>query len=53
MNAQEKLLQAIREGLLDKHGEDFAMMDSEQQYGLILMILNENLEKMRKEKRRR
>lgn len=53
MNAEEKVLHHIREGLLDRHGEDFAMMTTEQQNAMILMILQENLEQMRKEKRRR
>ena len=53
MNAPEKVIMAIREGLLDKHGEDFALLSQDQQYGMILMVLNENLEQMRKENRRR
>ena len=53
MKAQEKVIHYIREGLLDKHGEYYAMLSEEQQNELILMVIQEHIEKMRKEKRHR
>lgn len=53
MITEDKLILLVREALLDKHGEDFAMLSRDQQYGMILMVLSENLEKMKKERRRR
>ena len=53
MSAEEKLINAVREGLLDKHGEDFAMLPPEQQNEWIALMIQEYIEQMRKEKRQR
>lgn len=53
MKADEKVIHYIRKSLHDKYGDDYTALTQEQQEDLLLMVLNENLEQMRKENRRR
>ena len=53
MKAEEKVIHYIREGLREKHGEFYAKLSEEEQNDLIAMVIRENIEKMRKEKRHR
>ena len=53
MKAQEKVTHYIRIGLEKEHGENYAKLSEEQQNEMILMVIREHIEKMRKEKRHR
>jgi hypothetical protein len=53
MNAEEKVIHYIRRGLEDERGEEYAKLSEEQQNELILMVIREHIEQMRKEKRHR
>lgn len=53
MNAEEKVIYYIRKGLEDQHGENFNQLTEEQQNDMILMVIREHIEQMRREKRHR
>ena len=53
MNAEEKVIHYIRKGLREKHGEHYAMLSDEQKNDLVLLVIQEHIEQMRKEKRHR
>ena len=53
MKAEEKVIHYIREGLRDKHGQSYDKLSDEQQNDLILLVIREHIEQMRKEKRHR
>ena len=53
MKTQEKVIHYIRRGLQEEHGMNYANLSEEQQNEMILMVIREHIEKMRKEKRHR
>jgi len=53
MKAEEKVIHYIREGIKDEHGESYDKLSEEQQNDLIALVIQEHIEKMRKEKRHR
>ena len=53
MKAEEKVIHYIRRGLQEEHGKNYANLSEEQQNEMILMVIREHIEKMRKEKRHR
>lgn len=50
MRAEEKMLQSIRNYLIEENGEEFLKLSEEQQTELIIAILKEFIEKTKKEK---
>ena len=53
MKAEEKVIHYIRMGLQEERGEQYAKLSEEQQNELILMVIREHIDQMRKEKRHR
>ena len=50
MTAEEKLINAIREALIEKHGEEFLFLSEEDQNELILATMREYIDKLKAEK---
>lgn len=50
MTAEEKMLQSIRNYLIEENGEEFLKLSEEQQTELIIAILKEFIEKTKIEK---
>lgn len=50
MTPEEKLIQAIREVLIEKHGEEFLLLSEEDQNELILATMREYIDKLKTEK---
>lgn len=53
MDAEKKVIHYIRNGLREKHGENYDMLSPEQKNDLVWMVIHEHIEQMRKEKRHR
>ena len=53
MSAEEKVIHYIREGLKEKHEENYYMLSRDQQNDLVWMVIHEHIEQMRKEHRLR
>ena len=53
MNAQEKLIYHLNEALREKHGEEYDALTEEEQAGLLIQVINEHTEQMRRERRLR
>ena len=53
MKAEEKVIHYIRKGLQEKHGNEFDTLSTEGQNELILLVIREHIEQMKKEKRHR
>ena len=50
MAAEEKMLKAIRDYLIEENGEKFLSLSDEQQTELIIAVLGEFIEKTKNEK---
>lgn len=53
MEKYQEFLQYIRESLREKHGTAYDVMTEEEQAGLLLQVINDHIEQMRKERRLR
>lgn len=50
MTAEEKLIQAIREALIEKHGEEFINLTEEEQSELIVDTMSNYVKVLKAEK---
>ncbi len=50
MTAEEKMLKAIRDYLIEENGEEFLKLSEEQQNDLILAVIREFIEMTKSEK---
>jgi hypothetical protein len=53
LNAQEKLIYHLNEALREQHGEEYDRMTEEEQAGLLIQVINDHTEQMRREHRLR
>ena len=53
MNAQERLIYHLNEALREKHGKEYDRMTEEEQAALLMQVINDHTEQMRRERRLR
>ena len=53
MNAQEKLIYHLNEALREKHEAAYDALTEEERAGLLIQVINDHTEQMRKEHRLR
>ena len=53
MNPQEKLMYHLQEAFREKYGAAYDEMTEDEQAGLLIQVINDHTEQMRKERRLR
>lgn len=53
MTAQEEFLYHLNLALREKHGEEYDTLNEEEQAELLIQVINDHTEQMRKERRLR